>query len=80
MINFFRATQQRGLHQVPDVRRERPHLARPLGHLPGHGPVALLLLHQLQPQLLPHREAVRRKVQRRDLPTGFEIRVFMFRC
>ena len=55
---------------LPDVGRQRADVARPPRHLPGHGPAAQSLLHQLVSQHLPRRQAVRRQIVGRDVPTG----------
>lgn len=53
---------------VPDVGRERARFPGPARHLHGHGPAAEPLLHQLVPQHVPVRAAVRWQEFRRDVP------------
>ena len=67
---FLRANKQARPDRLHALGRERPGNPRPTGHLPGHGPAPGALLRQLQSQYLPDRQAVRRKVQRRNIQTG----------
>lgn len=59
MIFAFRMPYQGRADPLPHVRRKRPRFLGQIGQLYGHGPAAGPLLHQLLPQHVPVRKAVR---------------------
>lgn len=70
-----RSHVQRWLLPVPDVRRKRSRFLGPARAVPGYGPAAGPLLHQLLPQHLPDRKAVWRKVLGGDVSPGAAVRM-----
>lgn len=68
---IFREVNEGRFHTIFNVGRERAGISGQIGRMDGHGPAALSLLYQFEPQHLSQRTSDRWQEHRRDVPTSF---------